>query len=519
MTERRIGVLACSCWSRSESGVDADSIVAHVLSMPHVVHAEATDDLCGHGHARLAGDLVRRHRLDRLVVAACACCAQDQRCPACNEERAALREAVKASTALPWVHHAFVSVRDHNRATHDAVTLAAMAVAYLAEAPGGLASPRVRRPLPVALVVGAGLLGRTTAVELAERGIPTHLVDQASPGGTPARAPAGVTLHVPARVEALEGGGGEFIATLSELGTRSSLRVGTVVVAPGLAEERTGASVGWGLPHQSMGAHPRRVQGAFIAGEGGVPAAGAAAAFLERGPRGAEATARIDPAACIGCLKCTDVCPYSAIAAAPAELASGDMPTPGRLARVDPLLCAGCGACASVCPSWAVEQAGYGTRQLEAALRTAASRTRNVLVVCNWGAYRAFDQAASAGRLPKGLVALRVPCVARMSPHLVQSALEAGADPLVVAGCSESGCHYRGRRSVIEGHIDHMVPGLEASGEMGAVSVLTLGPTDKDVLATRLRTIVEERRYARQDREVPEGAHGGDGGPVGGWPA
>ncbi|NIS10569.1 MAG: hypothetical protein GWN39_00940, partial [Thermoplasmata archaeon] len=196
----RIGVMACSCWSRSEAGIDADTIVAEAIGMTGVVHAEATDDLCGSGNAVLAGDLVARHDLDRLVVAACACCSQDQRCTACNEERAALREAIKTTTGLPWAHHRFVNVKDHGRSTYDAITMVAMAVASAEVSPDRVPPRASGEPVRAALVVGASGLGRATAVEMGERGIPTHLVDQASTAGPAGTAPANITLHLPSKV-------------------------------------------------------------------------------------------------------------------------------------------------------------------------------------------------------------------------------------------------------------------------------------------------------------------------------
>ncbi len=494
----RVGVLACSCWSRSEAGVDAESIVAHSLQLEHVVHAEATDDLCGTGHAELAGDLVGRHGLNRLVVAACACCPQDQRCAACNDERSALRKGVKGSTGLPWAHHAFVNVKEHHHRTRDAATAVSMAVAQLALARHHVPEREVCEPLRAALVVGAGSLGRAAAAELGERGIPTQLVDQSSPAGKVDRVPAHVTLHAPARVKELSGGAGRFRATLVKLGEEMAVEAGTVLLAPGLAEERTEGGIGWGLPHMSMVGPAKRVPGTFLVTEDGVSSAGAAAAYLGRAIRGAEAVATVDIEACIGCLKCERVCPFGAISRAPMSSTRRMEGASAGVVAIDPMLCVGCGACASTCPNWAADQTGYLTRQLVAAVRAAAERTRSLLVVCNWAAYRAYDQAALEGHLPAGLAVLRVPCVSRVSPHLVQAAMEAGIDPLILAGCSERGCHYRDRRATLEDHLANMEPSLAESGDLLRTYVLTLGPSDKDVLATRVVEAVEERRYARE---------------------
>ena len=326
-------------------------------------------------------------------------------------------------------------------------------------------------------------------MELGERGIPVHLVDQAAPAGTTGSAPDNITLHLPAVVTSVDGGGGEFRVGLTRLGERVELRVGAVLVAPGLAEQEREAGVGWGLPHRSMASPPKKVQGMFLVGEDGLASAGAAAAFLGRRTRGAEAMATVDPEACIGCGKCMRVCPYGAI--------SGR--EDGGAVTVDPMLCAGCGACPSACPNWAVEQAGYTTGELEGSIRAGAARTPNLLVVCNWSAYRALDQAYVEDLVPKGLAVLRLPCLARMSPHLVQVALEAGADPIILAGCSEAGCHFRDRRALVEDHMANMEASLSDSHDLEVVHVLTLGASDRDVLATRVTEAMEDRRYAREE--------------------
>jgi Pyruvate/2-oxoacid:ferredoxin oxidoreductase delta subunit len=242
----------------------------------------------------------------------------------------------------------------------------------------------------------------------------------------------------------------------------------------------------------------------FLVGEDGLASAGTAAAYLGRRTRGTQALAEVDDGACIGCLKCVRVCPYGAISRAEGR----------ATVAVDPLLCAGCGACPSACLNWAVEQTGYTTQELEAAIRAAARRTPNLLVSCNWSAYRALDQAYSEDLLPKGLAILRLPCLARMSPHLVQVALDEGADPVILAGCSERGCHYRDRRALVEDHMANMEASLASSDDLGSVFVLTLGPADKDVLATRVIDAVEERSYAREDRGTERG---GEGPWAGGW--
>jgi coenzyme F420-reducing hydrogenase delta subunit/NAD-dependent dihydropyrimidine dehydrogenase PreA subunit len=382
--------------------------------------------------------------------------------------------------------------------------LVSMAVARLATIPTEVPARAAKEPVRAALVVGAGSLGRAAAVELGERGIPTYLVDHASPAGSGAGSPRNITLRVPSRVMGIAGGAGDFTAILSELGGETKVRVGAILIAPGLAEEQRETAVGWGLPHQSMMEPPRRVAGTFLVTEDSLATAGALAAFLGRDIRGAEAVAIVDPQACIGCLKCEGVCPYSAIEARTWDMGAGPSSWLDHIAHVDPFLCAGCGACTSACLNWAIDQVGFDTKGLEAAIRAGLEGTQTMLMVCNWAAYRALDRAYLEDMMPKGLAILRLPCMARLSPHLVQVALGAGADPLIIAGCSERGCHYRGRRAMVDEHLRDMEVALSRGGYLERVFVLALGPTDRDVLATRVTEAIEERRFAREDRDVVE---------------
>ena len=501
MTAPRVGVIACSCWARSEVGIDADAIVAFAGELPGVVVAEATDDLCGRGHAALAADLVRRHGLDRLAVAACACCNIDQRCPACEDERANLRDEVIALTGLPWAHHAFVNVKSHPASSEDARTMVAMAVARLRAAPAGVPSVARRTPVREALVVGAGAQSRAALQELVARGVPVHIVDSASLARDLSQLPQGLRVHAPARIVAIGGGAGEFDVTLERLGGVDHLRVGVILIGPGTAEEQARSGIGWGLPHQSMASPPRRVRGAFLIGAEGVAAAGSAEAFLDREVTGPQSAAVVDPAACIGCLKCRRVCPFDAVGKEPLDFELGRFSYAGHIALVDPLLCTSCGACAAACMNLAVDLPSYTSAELEAALSAGLARTPSVGFVCNWSAYRAYDEAARAKALPAGLVLIRVPCLSRVSPALLEHALERGADPLVLIGCREDGCHYRARRAVLDESLLAMQPALLAQGDLDRVKAVWLGVADKDLLISRVSEALEEQKLAREEAE------------------
>ena len=69
--------------------------------------------------------------------------------------------------------------------------------------------------------------------------------------------------------------------------------------------------------------------------------------------------AEIDPATCVGCLGCMDMCPYGAI----------DYLHEEKICQVNRILCKGCGSCASTCPSQSAMLKGFKPDQLLAQIR------------------------------------------------------------------------------------------------------------------------------------------------------
>lgn len=69
--------------------------------------------------------------------------------------------------------------------------------------------------------------------------------------------------------------------------------------------------------------------------------------------------AEIDPATCVGCMGCMDMCPYGAIDYLPEE----------KICQVNRILCKGCGSCASTCPSQSAMLKGFKPDQLLAQIR------------------------------------------------------------------------------------------------------------------------------------------------------
>jgi coenzyme F420-reducing hydrogenase delta subunit len=63
--------------------------------------------------------------------------------------------------------------------------------------------------------------------------------------------------------------------------------------------------------------------------------------------------------------------------------------------------------------------------------------------LCNWCSYAGADLAGvSRMQYPPSIRVIRVPCSGRINPLFIVSALQSGADGVLVSGCHPGDCHY-----------------------------------------------------------------------------
>jgi len=68
---------------------------------------------------------------------------------------------------------------------------------------------------------------------------------------------------------------------------------------------------------------------------------------------------------------------------------------------------------------------------------------RIVAFLCNWCSYAGADLAGvSRMQYPPSIRVIRVPCSGRINPLFIVSALQSGADGVLVSGCHPGDCHY-----------------------------------------------------------------------------
>jgi coenzyme F420-reducing hydrogenase delta subunit len=73
----------------------------------------------------------------------------------------------------------------------------------------------------------------------------------------------------------------------------------------------------------------------------------------------------------------------------------------------------------------------------------AAWQPKIVAFLCTWCSYAGADLAGvSRMQYPPSIRVIRVPCSGRINPLFILSALQSGADGVLVSGCHPGDCHY-----------------------------------------------------------------------------
>ena len=173
---------------------------------------------------------------------------------------------------------------------------------------------------------------------------------------------------------------------------------------------------------------------------------------------------KVNPALCIGCNRCAEVCNFGAVGVKYEE---------GRMiSEVNPLLCKGCGDCAAECPAEAITMSHFGTSQIEPMIAEAAhvefgnGRPRIVAFLCNWCSYAGADLAGvSRYQYPPNVRTIRVMCSGGIPKSLILQAFLEGADGVFVGGCHLGDCHY------IAGNQDTLRRTLEIESELESIGI------------------------------------------------
>ena len=250
--EPRIGVFVCHCGTNIAGVVNVPSVVEYAKTLPNVVYADNNLYTCSNDTQELIKDLIKEHNLNRVVVASCT--------PRTHEPlfRNTIREAglnpylfemANIRDQCSWVH-----MNEPEKATKKSNDLVRMAVAK-----SRLLAPLQKRRIPIvksAMVIGGGVSGMASAIEMANQGYDVHLVEkdkelggnlknihyllsQADPQKELAtlidlvKKSDKINLYTQAKIESIEGSIGSFKTIISTNGNSTEFDHGVVVVATG----------------------------------------------------------------------------------------------------------------------------------------------------------------------------------------------------------------------------------------------------------------------------------------------
>jgi heterodisulfide reductase subunit A len=172
--EPRIGVVVCDCGINIASVVNVPAVVEYVKTLPHVVHAYEQTYACSTDSLDIIKEKIGEHDLNRVVVASCT--------PRTHEPlfqdtcRGAglnpyLFELANIREQCAWVHQ-----KEPEKATEKAKEIIRMSVARVA-----LLDPLYTQKLDfnhAGLVIGGGVTGMTAALDIAEKGFTTYLIER-----------------------------------------------------------------------------------------------------------------------------------------------------------------------------------------------------------------------------------------------------------------------------------------------------------------------------------------------------
>ena len=181
--EPKVGVFVCHCGANIGRVVNVPSVVEYASKLDHVAHAQESLFACSTDNAQQIADVIRDKGLNRVVIAACT--------PRTHEPlfRDTVREGGVNQYFMDMAnireHCAWVHSREKDEATAKAKDIVRMSVARTS-----LLQPLNEIELPInkaVLVIGGGVAGMTSALNMAEQGFEVYLVEKAKDLGGMAR--------------------------------------------------------------------------------------------------------------------------------------------------------------------------------------------------------------------------------------------------------------------------------------------------------------------------------------------
>ncbi len=150
-TPDRVGVFLCRCGGVISDALDQETIAAALYETFNAAHVQSIDFACHPEGGEAIRAAMEEHALDRGVLAACSCCAIEQVCESCSNQRIRCKTQLLREAQLSLD---FVNVREHAALIHPP-----------------------EKATVVALDLIAGALARTSALGEAWPGSPIAHID------------------------------------------------------------------------------------------------------------------------------------------------------------------------------------------------------------------------------------------------------------------------------------------------------------------------------------------------------
>ena len=170
----RIGVFACHCGTNIAGSIDIEAVQNYAKTLPNVAYVDNYQYMCSTPGQKKIEDAIKEHNLTGIVVAACS--------PRLHEPT--FRTATKEGGLNPF-RFEMANIREQNSWVHmhdrEGATSKAKDAVRIAVAKAALLEDLIPKKVPVekaAMVVGAGVAGMQAALDLANAGIKTYLIEK-----------------------------------------------------------------------------------------------------------------------------------------------------------------------------------------------------------------------------------------------------------------------------------------------------------------------------------------------------
>ncbi len=169
----RIGVFICHCGTNIAGSINIKEVEAYAKTIPNVAHVDNYQYICSTPGQNKIIEAIKEHKLTGTVVAACS--------PRLHEPT--FRRATKEG-GLNQFRFEMANIREQNAWVHmhdsEGATDKAKDAIRIAVAKAALLQDLTPKTVPVeraAMVVGAGVAGMQAALDLANAGIKTYLIE------------------------------------------------------------------------------------------------------------------------------------------------------------------------------------------------------------------------------------------------------------------------------------------------------------------------------------------------------